>query len=206
MACNCLDRFVQDLKKRYGENCYLVEEVSISKKGMFSIAEMTESKDENGKKIQSIHFVEPNYCPICGTRYSDNDDVDGYDTRDFFVNVAYLNIGNIYTYTRRDGLCSVSLIKWGSKAVITSIMIPGYMPDEQRKLIEEKTLRCIEETLVEHYYVKTIFVLNIPSMYKCDLGKYGYVSTDETSLTRGVMWLKKEIANGRKELYVKYFK
>lgn len=85
-------------------------------------------------------------------------------------------------------------------------MIPGYMPYEQRKLIEEKTLRCIEETLVEHYYVKTIFVLNIPSMYKCDLAKCGYVSTDETSLTRGVMWLKKEIANGKKELYVKYFK
>lgn len=80
------------------------------------------------------------------------------------------------------------------------------MPDEQRKLIEEKTLRCIEETLVEYDDVKTIFILDIPSMYKCDLGKYGYVSTDETSLTRGVMWLKKEIANGKKELYVKYFK
>ena len=206
MACNCLDRFVEDLKKRYDGKCYLVEEVSISKKGMFSIAEMTESKDENGRMIQSLTFVEPNYCPICGTRYSDNDDVDSYDIRDFFLNVAYLNIGHIYTYTKRDGLCSISLIKWGSKAVITSIMIPGYMPDEQRKLIEEKTLRCIEEALVEHDYIKTIFVLNIPSMYKCDLDKCGYVSTDEISLTRGVMWLKKEIANGKKELYVKYFR
>ena len=206
MACNCLDRFVQDLKKRYGENCYIVEEVSISKKGMFSIAEMTESKDENGRMVQSLTFVEPNYCPICGTRYSDNDDADSYDIRDFFLNVAYLNIGHIYTYAKKDGLCSISLVKWGSKAVITSIMIPGYMPDEQRKLIEEKALRCIEEALVEHDYVKTIFVLNIPSMYKCDLNKCGYVSTDEISLTRGVMWLKKEIANGKKELYVKYFK
>ena len=187
MACNCLDRFVEDLRKRYDGKCYLVEEVSISKKGMFSIAEMT-------------------YCPICGTRYSDNDDADSYDIRDFFLNVAYLNIGHIYTYTKRDGLCSISLIKWGSKAVITSIMIPGYMPDEQRKLIEEKTLRCIEETLVEHDYIKTIFVLNIPSTYKCNLDKCGYVSTDEISLTRGVMWLKKEIANGKKELYVKYFR
>ena len=206
MACNCLDRFVEDLRKRYDGKCYLVEEVSISKKGMFSIAEMTESKDENGRMTQSLTFVEPNYCPICGTRYSDNDDADSYDIRDFFLNVAYLNIGHIYTYTKRDGLCSISLIKWGSKAVITSIMIPGYMPDEQRKLIEEKTLRCVEEALVEHDYVKTIFVLNIPSTYKCDLDKCGYVSTDEISLTRGVMWLKKEIANGKKELYVKYFK
>ena len=206
MACNCLDRFVEDLKKRYDGKCYLVEEVSISKKGMFSIAEMTESKDENGRMIQSLTFVEPNYCPICGTRYSDNDDADSYDIRDFFLNVAYLNIGHIYTYTKRDGLCSISLIKWGSKAVITSIMIPGYMPDDQRKLIEEKALRCIEDALVEHDYIKTIFVLNIPSMYKCDLDKCGYVSTDEISLTRGVMWLKKEIANGKKELYVKYFR
>ena len=206
MACNCLDRFVEDLKKRYDGKCYLVEEVSISKKGMFSIAEMTESKDENGRMIQSLTFVEPNYCPICGTRYSDNDDADSYDIRDFFLNVAYLNIGHIYTYTKRDGLCSISLIKWGSKAVITSIMIPGYMPDDQRKLIEEKALRCIEDALVEHDYIKTIFVLNIPSSYKCDLDKRGYVSTDEISLTRGVMWLKKEIANGKKKLYVKYFK
>ena len=206
MACNCLDRFVQDLKKRYGENCYLVEEVSVSKKGMFSIAEMTESKDENGRMVQSLTFVEPNYCPICGTRSSDNDDVDSYDIRDFFLNVAYLNIGHIYTYTKRDGLCSVSLIEWGSKAVITRIMIPGYMPDEQRKLIKEKTLRCIENELVDHDYVKTIFVLFTSPMYRDVLNNCGYVSTDEISLTRGVMWLKKEIANGKKELYVKYFK
>lgn len=206
MACNCLDRFVQDLKKRYGEKYYLVEEVSTSKKGMFSIAEMTESKDENGRMIQSITFVEPNFCPICGTRYSDNDDAESYDIRDFFLHVAYLNIGTIHTYTKRDGLCSISLIKWGSKAVITRIMIPGYVSDSQRKLIEEKTLRCIEKTLVEYDYAKTIFVLNIPSMYNCDLDKCGYTKTDEISLTRGVMWLKKEIANGKKELYVKYFR
>ena len=173
MACNCLDRFVKDLKKRCDGKCYLVE---------------------------------PNYCPICGTRYSDRDDADSYDIRDFFLNVAYLNIGHIYTYAKKDGLCSVSLIKWGSKAVITRIMIPGYLPDEQRKLIKEKALRCMENELVDHDYVKAIFVLFTNSMYKGVLDNCGYTKTDTSSLTRGVMWLKKEIANGKKELYVKYFK